>query len=399
MTKLNSFTKQENVLRKYRKVLYLIPVLFGIVIGFGLSFSYAKVEQERTDNSDTTTITTVKEKGTLLSITDSDNSAFWNYSESITKVVFQNKLLLMETDLHWDVSVEKNGSVMSYLVANDESKTTYTLYIQGKGGVNANSDSSNLFANFTNLEVIEGLEYLDTSQVTNMSQMFYNCSRLTSLNLNSLDTSNVTSMNMMFANCTNLVELNVFTFDTSSVTDMQAMFYNCSNLGVLNLNNFNFDSVKAISTDAYGFFEGATNITTTINIKSNSITEYAKAFTNAATTSESQITINYVGETEELIDKMMNTKLPDDNIVKGSCVAHCSLKLYGIKFYDQDGKLTSSFMSYSDEKIKVPVATGYEVTAFELNGELINGNTFTMPQEDVEITDIQIIETSSVPSE
>ena len=54
------------------------------------------------------------------------------------------------------------------------------------------------------LENIKGLENLDTSQVTNMSFMFSNCHKLTSLNLSSFNTSNVTDMGTMFGYSYNL---------------------------------------------------------------------------------------------------------------------------------------------------------------------------------------------------
>ena len=55
------------------------------------------------------------------------------------------------------------------------------------------------FRFFQSLKSIEGLEHLNTSQVTNMSKMFSGCSSLTSLDLSSFDTSNVTNMRSMFS--------------------------------------------------------------------------------------------------------------------------------------------------------------------------------------------------------
>ncbi|MBQ3920443.1 MAG: BspA family leucine-rich repeat surface protein, partial [Oscillospiraceae bacterium] len=54
------------------------------------------------------------------------------------------------------------------------------------------------FDGFSSLESIEGLEYLDTSSVTDMRGMFMSCSSLTSLDLSGFDTSNVTAMYGMF---------------------------------------------------------------------------------------------------------------------------------------------------------------------------------------------------------
>ena len=64
----------------------------------------------------------------------------------------------------------------------------------------------------------------DTSRVTNMSSMFFGCSKLTSLDVTGLDTSKVTNMYQMFRGCSSLTSLTLpESFDTSSVTDMSWM--------------------------------------------------------------------------------------------------------------------------------------------------------------------------------
>ena len=70
------------------------------------------------------------------------------------------------------------------------------------------------------------LPKIDTSGVTNMNSMFYNCYSLVSIPL--LDTSSVTTMNSMFSGCSSLVSIPLL--DTSSVTTMSSMFYLCSSL-------------------------------------------------------------------------------------------------------------------------------------------------------------------------
>ncbi|MBR5170638.1 MAG: BspA family leucine-rich repeat surface protein [Muribaculaceae bacterium] len=86
------------------------------------------------------------------------------------------------------------------------------------------------FYEMENLESIEGMEYLNTSEVTNMSRMFNYCSKLTSLDLNRFNTSNVTDMERMFAECKALTSLDLGTFNTSKVTIMESMFDGNNNL-------------------------------------------------------------------------------------------------------------------------------------------------------------------------
>ena len=54
------------------------------------------------------------------------------------------------------------------------------------------------FQYLKSLKSIKGMEYLNTSQVTNMSKMFFDCSSLTSLDVSSFDTSKVRNMEWMF---------------------------------------------------------------------------------------------------------------------------------------------------------------------------------------------------------
>ncbi len=95
------------------------------------------------------------------------------------------------------------------------------------------------FWNFSALKTVTGLEYLKTSNVTNMSEMFATCESLTSLDLSSFETSSVTDMSYMFSNCFKLVSLDLSSFNTSCVTDMSYMFSNCSALKTLDLSSFN----------------------------------------------------------------------------------------------------------------------------------------------------------------
>ena len=68
------------------------------------------------------------------------------------------------------------------------------------------------------LNSLVGLEYLNTSQVTNMRWMFSGCESLISLDLSRFDTSNVTEMWGMFYGCKSLISLDLSRFDTSKVT-------------------------------------------------------------------------------------------------------------------------------------------------------------------------------------
>ena len=113
------------------------------------------------------------------------------------------------------------------------------------------------------LKQIEGLEYLNTSEVKDMSRMFWGCSALTSLDLQHFNTQNVIDMRLMFSGCSALTSLNLQNFNTQKVTDMFWMFHGCSALTSLNLQNFNTQKV----TDMCQMFYGCSALTS-LNLNS-----------------------------------------------------------------------------------------------------------------------------------
>ena len=85
------------------------------------------------------------------------------------------------------------------------------------------------FYDMSNLETIEGMEYLNTSEVTSMTYMFYQCRSLTSLDLSSFNTSRVTSMEFMFKGCSNLQTIYAGDgWSTTAVRDDIWMFKDCT---------------------------------------------------------------------------------------------------------------------------------------------------------------------------
>lgn len=96
-----------------------------------------------------------------------------------------------------------------------------------------------------------GILSLDTSDVTDMSSMFEGCLRLGALDLSKLDTSKVESMEGMFWDCSALATINLAGFDTTGVTNMGHMFEGCSSLDSLDLASFDTSGAH----DMNGMFE------------------------------------------------------------------------------------------------------------------------------------------------
>ena len=115
----------------------------------------------------------------------------------------------------------------------------------------ANARPTNCYAWFNgceNLTNIEGIEYLNTSQVTDMHNMFYNCYHLQTTDFSGFDTRKVKDMSYMFYNCDSLKSLDISNFNTSEVTDMRGMFDSCIGLTSLDLSHLNTSKVSVMAS-------------------------------------------------------------------------------------------------------------------------------------------------------
>jgi len=115
--------------------------------------------------------------------------------------------------------------------ATDVKKVVFTSE-GGKKVVAKRCDS--LLAYLWKAESVD-LSGLDTSEATDMSEMFHSCAALTSIDLSALDTSKVTDMSKMFENCNHFATIDLSPLDTSNVTTLFGMFEDCSRLETIDL--------------------------------------------------------------------------------------------------------------------------------------------------------------------
>ena len=136
------------------------------------------------------------------------------------------------------------------------------------------------FGNLRKLETITGLEYLNTEKVTDMSYMFFACSKLTSLDVTNFNTENVKNMVRMFYNCSTLTSLDVTKFNTGNVTNMRYMFCACSALTSLDVTKFNTGNV----TDMGYMFYNCSKLTSLDVTKFNTakVTDMSNMFVNCS---------------------------------------------------------------------------------------------------------------------
>ena len=145
---------------------------------------------------------------------------------------------------------------------------------------------------FGNYYKLLAIPMLDTSSVTHMDSMFYNCNSLTTIPL--LNTSSVTNMNGMFKGCNSLTTIPLL--NTSSVTNMSSMFNACSSLTTIPLLNTSsvtnmssmFISCNSLTiipllntssvTNMNGMFNACSSLTTIPLLNTSSVTNMVNMF-------------------------------------------------------------------------------------------------------------------------
>jgi len=182
----------------------------------------------------------------------------------------------------WNADVDDSGSIKCYVEGTK-------LIIAGNGArtIKANANSNMMFYDLGT--TIIGFDKLDTSDVTEMSEMF-SYSRFTNLDLSSFDTSNVTDMGYMFYETMDLVSLNLSSFDTSNVTNMESMFAP-TNIQEITLGaNFKFVGTTLPDTDSgYWYKSDGTALTPTqvvSDIRIGPTTYYANSNSDSESESE-----------------------------------------------------------------------------------------------------------------
>ena len=100
------------------------------------------------------------------------------------------------------------------------------------------------------LEIIKGLETLDTSNAKNMDSLFFDNDKIKNLDVSNFNTENVENMEAIFLSCENLEYLDLGNWNTKNVKSMKQLFCGCDNLkeikGVENLDVSNVENMEMI---------------------------------------------------------------------------------------------------------------------------------------------------------
>lgn len=138
-----------------------------------------------------------------------------------------NTLPRFNTDFEYDIKTTDNGDGTSIREIYSKQPPTEMNFYGGNNG-----------------EQLLSVDYLNTSELTDMSDLFDGCYLLTSVNTSTFDTRKVTNMSYMFKGCNALTSLDLSGFDTSKVTNMTFMLAGCNKLAEIKASNLNVSKVK-----------------------------------------------------------------------------------------------------------------------------------------------------------
>lgn len=209
----------------------------------------------------------------------------------------------------WDISERKNGRYLAWYEDKDNNNF-WEVTIAGNGRVKLNKSAKLLFkalGTYAGKIEMNGIENLDTSEVTDMSYMFTDGSQYTDLDLSSFDTSNVTTMSGMFLNCSKLTNLNLANFDTKNVVKLTNLFNGCSAIENINLSSFDTSNV----TKMYAMFGNCENLKN-VNLKNfdtSKVTDMEAMFLNCKSLSKIDLSNFNTSSVERLKRMFVNCEL------------------------------------------------------------------------------------------
>jgi bacterial surface protein 26-residue repeat len=219
---------------KYKKFKNLLLVII-------LMISFIRYNVSTFANDEENNVVTILDDGIYGGNQCNSNCSSWRIESDGTLYIGEGQLISKESQSIWD------SELFDWWLHSDYVHAITQIVFEGD--VTASGSQSYLFYALSNVTTIEGLDKLDTSEVTDMSGMFYFMSSLTELNLSSnFNTSKVTNMSGMFHNMHSLRKLNLSSnFNTSKVTNMSGMFSNMLYLTEIDLSSFDTSKVADMS--------------------------------------------------------------------------------------------------------------------------------------------------------
>ena len=136
--------------------------------------------------------------------------------------------------------VKHNKNICKIIIDNKEYEITERYNIKGKNinklkikleGINNVTNMSNMFYWCSSLSSLPDISKWNTNNVNNMCFIFNGCSSLSSLpDISKWNTNNVNNMSYMFSGCSSLSSLpDISKWNTNNVNYMSDMFSGCLN--------------------------------------------------------------------------------------------------------------------------------------------------------------------------
>ena len=216
------------------------PEAYAVLSNFTLTLHY---DNQRNTYQDATTFAIPLQTSQSVRVG-------WEYNELIKKVIIEPSLkeFMPYSTAYWFVGLSGLDSIQGLQYLNTKNVTdmkfmfTFCKSLKELDVSNFNTENvTDMHEMFADCEQLKSLDLSNfaTDNVTTMYDMFGDCMNLETLQLSRFNTENVTDMGFMFSNCKNLKSLDVSRFNTSKVTAMNWMFAQCTSLETLDLANFN----------------------------------------------------------------------------------------------------------------------------------------------------------------
>ncbi len=226
----------------------LPPMTRNLSTGLQINFTDGTNEVLSTSNNITIEANMVtpmaeKEVGVLYSILCTGvnfNSILKTLAAGSDKTASDDDTLIKGIELSLS---ESSPSATSTNLA-DDGEPVYATFDSGTGvitlhtsadKVRLHTDCQEMFERMTVLESVGILSQIIRSEVGEVYNMFYNCSKLESVDLSQLDISHTTRANGMFAGCSSLASIDLSPLNTSSVKSFSGMFQQCTSLTSLDV--------------------------------------------------------------------------------------------------------------------------------------------------------------------
>ena len=220
----------------------------------------------------------------------------------ITKISFVTNFNPTTYDESWDASISGNNQVMAYRIGTE-------VYLVGnENGIIANSNSDKLFANFTNVTEIVGLEKLNTSNIVTtkvgtdpnagFKNVFYGCANIETIDISMLDLSMVSNTGSLFHGCKKLVTVKLPTNlgagnNGKGSVSIGGMFNGCESLLSFDFTGFTTQKTFYVS----GLFKDCSSLES-VNMANIKITSLSSMFADCKKLKEVDLTQNSISVAE-----------------------------------------------------------------------------------------------------